>query len=53
MPFGRYKGKDMEDLPTDYLQWLAENVSNTAVVQEAENQLVLREGQGVSRKEPR
>lgn len=53
MPFGRYKGQDMEDLPTGYLLWLAENVSNTAVVVEAENQLKLREGEGVARKEPR
>ena len=48
--FGKYKGTDIEDLPTDYLRWLAENMDNRAdMQQEAENQLQLREGQGVAR----
>lgn len=52
MPFGRYKGEDMEDLPTSYLYWLAENLeSHPQIQQEAENQLKLREGHGVPRKE--
>jgi len=24
LPFGNYKGKDIEDIPTDYLKWLLE-----------------------------
>lgn len=25
MPFGKYKGKQMQDVPADYLIWLHEN----------------------------
>jgi uncharacterized protein (DUF3820 family) len=25
MPFGKHKGKDMNDLPIKYVKWLAEN----------------------------
>ena len=49
MPFGKYKGQDMEDLPDSYLLWLAENIESGAVLEEAENQLKLREGVGVVR----
>lgn len=46
MPFGKYKGDEMDDLPTHYLRWLAENVSDSAVVKEAEDLLAMREGEG-------
>jgi uncharacterized protein (DUF3820 family) len=50
MPWGMHHGKDVEDLDSGYLQWLAENISgNDALVREVENQLRLREGQGVAR----
>lgn len=26
MPFGKYKGRDIETLPSSYLRWLAENM---------------------------
>lgn len=40
----------MEDLDTGYLQWVAENIQgNAALVREAENQLVMRQGRGVVR----
>jgi hypothetical protein len=26
MPFGRFKGVDIQDLPSDYLSWLVENI---------------------------
>jgi hypothetical protein len=26
MPFGKHRGKDMEELPRDYLEWLLEPV---------------------------
>ena len=32
MPFGKYKGRKMVDLPIDYLKWLAETVDETTVV---------------------
>lgn len=27
MPFGKYKGTRVCDLPSDYLKWLAENIT--------------------------
>jgi hypothetical protein len=52
MPFGKHKGEDFEDLPTSYLQWLAENLEKEDLVREAEYQLQLREREGVVRKGP-
>ena len=26
MPFGKYKGYDLEEIPQDYLQWIADNI---------------------------
>ena len=26
MPFGQYQGEELEDLPTDYLEWCLENI---------------------------
>ena len=47
MPWGKHKGEDVGDLPTGYLQWLAENITGSdALVREAEEQLALREGRG-------
>lgn len=28
MPWGAYKGFEIEDIPSGYLQWLAENADN-------------------------
>ena len=28
MPFGKYKGEDLEDIPVDYLMWLEENATH-------------------------
>ena len=53
MPFGKHKGEQMEDLPTSYLYWIAENLDDHAEIQkEAEEQLTLRRGEGVVRREP-
>jgi len=50
MPFGKHRGEDFEDLPTAYLQWIAENLDDRPELQrEAEDQLKLREGLGVVR----
>jgi uncharacterized protein (DUF3820 family) len=59
MPFGKYgprfcppDGEELENLPTHYLRWLCENLDgkgDAELVQEAENQLAMREGQGVER----
>lgn len=50
MPFGKYKGEDLEDLPTSYLLWVAENVGGySALVKEVEAQLAMRDGHGANR----
>lgn len=53
MPFGKYKGQDVEDVPTGYLLWLLENGNNVPIslIKEMENQLNLREGKGVLRRD--
>ena len=28
MPFGKYKGGPIEDLPSSYLKWLTENIND-------------------------
>ena len=51
MPWGKYKDQDLEDIPTDYLQWAAESgFGSTKLQEEIQNQLTLREGIGVVRK---
>lgn len=38
MPWGKYKGYDIEDLPTDYLKWLAENCDNDEIFTAADEE---------------
>lgn len=53
MTFGKHRGQDFEDIPTAYLQWVAESLdSHPALQLEAENQLMMREGVGVKRTPP-
>jgi len=50
MPFGKHKGEQIEDLPTDYLVWMVENLTDKPeLADEAENQLKMRSGRGVAR----
>lgn len=58
MPFGKYgphKGdhREIEDLPGDYIKWALENLGwlNSSIRTEMENQLKLRKGEGVVRKD--
>ena len=32
MPYGKFKGKEMHEIPSPYLKWLAENVGETLAV---------------------
>lgn len=54
MPFGKFKGEDIEDIPEDYLVWLQDktDIADTrpALADEVEAQLRLKSGQGVQRK---
>lgn len=50
MPFGLYKGERLENVPSDYLMWIVENIEDKDwLTSEAQNQLDLRGGRGVSR----
>ena len=50
-PFGRHKGTPIEELETDYIHWVLNNLErlNEDLRVELKNQLALREGEGVSR----
>lgn len=43
MPFGKHKGKLIEDLPSDYLHWLAENCDNEEIAEAADTEFQWRE----------
>ena len=54
MPWGKYKGQPIEDLPSSYLRWLAENVDesnprNKAVCLAADAEWQWRERNGEHR----
>jgi uncharacterized protein (DUF3820 family) len=51
MPFGKWKGEKLEDIPPDYLEWALENCDLRPALQaEMEAQLALKRGEGVQRK---
>jgi uncharacterized protein (DUF3820 family) len=51
MPFGKFKGEPLEDLPTSYIEWLLGECNlERRLEQELQNQLEMREGRGVARK---
>ena len=52
LPFGKHKGELLEDIPSDYLTWLLENVEDLReeLKMEAENQLAMQRGEGVVRR---
>jgi len=48
MPFGKFKGHDLESLPSSYLKWLAENINedipkNKAICMAADKEYLFRE----------
>lgn len=50
MPFGKYKGEELEDLPTDYMEWcLRELDLRPALAEEMENQIRAKAGEGIAR----
>lgn len=42
MPWGKFKGWDMEDIPSGYLKWLAENCEDEAVCVAADEEYAWR-----------
>lgn len=51
MLWGKHNGEPLEDLPTDYIVWLLENAESMGpgLTEELQNQLKLRNGEGVER----
>ena len=51
MTFGKYKGQNIEDIPTTYLVWALENASGLSIqmINEMESQLDARDGKGIDR----
>lgn len=50
MLWGKFKGEPIEDLPTDYINWvLQQDWLRADLAEELENQLQLRDGKGVER----
>lgn len=51
MPFGKFKGEPIEDLPTDYIEWALRELDSLrpAIKEEMEAQLEMRGGRGVLR----
>ena len=51
MPFGKHKGELVEDLPSDYVEWILENVERITpdLQTELEKQLAMKRGEGAAR----
>ena len=48
MPFGKYKGDDLEDIPNSYLQWLSDQGIEEGILKdEIEDELLDREVHGI------
>jgi len=43
MPYGKYRGKAMHEIPSGYLKWLAENVDDEIIANEADEEYQHRE----------
>lgn len=43
MPWGKFKGKDIDDIPSDYLHWLAENCEDEPICCAADEEYRWRE----------
>ena len=54
MPFGKYRGWDIEDLPSHYITWMLSNTDvatdDPILAKERQDQLHAREGKGITRK---
>lgn len=47
MPFGKYKGQEIDDIPADYLEWCLTNCTlSYQLEEEMQSQLAMKQGQG-------
>jgi len=43
MPWGDFRGKEIEDIPSNYLKWLAENCKDDSIATVADKEWTYRE----------
>lgn len=46
LPWGKYKGQEIDSIPSDYLRWLAENCDNDRIATAADEEYNWREHTG-------
>lgn len=46
MPWGKHKGEDLEDIPSSYLKWLAENCEDEEICSAADDEYSWRTDHG-------
>lgn len=46
MPWGKHKDEEIEDLPSDYLKWLAENCEDDDICEAADEEYRWRKDNG-------
>jgi hypothetical protein len=46
MPWGKYKGEEIEDIESDYLHWLAANANDDVIATVADEEWRRREDAG-------
>lgn len=46
MPWGKFKGEDIEDIPSGYLHWLAENCEDDLIATMADEEFRIRTDDG-------
>ncbi len=43
MPWGKFKGKSIEEIPSGYLRWLKDNCEDDEIMKSAEDEYVFRD----------
>jgi len=51
MPYGKFRGCDVDDLPSGYLKWVAENFKDDIIASKADREWQERERFGTHREE--
>ncbi|KKM79221.1 hypothetical protein LCGC14_1352090 [marine sediment metagenome] len=46
MPFGKHRGEKIEDLPSDYLRWMKNEMDDEELKEAAEEEYSQREDEG-------
>lgn len=52
MPFGKYKNQTLNEIPSDYLKWGAENIDNDTIASILDKEWQWREKNNIHNKYP-